>query len=100
MWTEKLVQQKSPRKTIQSWRRNINVLIKGNKLQFAWIGLYTVVSTMNDVNYILQREDEGCKIVHVNMLDPYCRKENWDLYTVKEDPEEKQKLLCKGHTGT
>ena len=73
--------------------------IKGNKLQLAWIGLYTSVSKMNYVNYILQKGDEGHKVVHVNVLKPYYRKENWVLYTIKEDPEEKQKLLCWGGRG-
>ena len=39
--------------------------IKGNKSQLAWIGMYTVVSKINDINYILQGEDEGHKVVHV-----------------------------------
>ena len=36
-------------------------LIKGNKLQLPWIGLYTVVSKMNDVKYILKRKMKTIK---------------------------------------
>ena len=50
---------------------------------------------MSDFNYVLQKEgEEGRRIVHINMIKPYCEKENWVLYAIREGPEEKQELQC------
>ena len=46
--------------------------------QLNWAGPFRVVSKMSEVNYVIQEEGkEGRKVVHVNMIKPYYRKENF-----------------------
>ena len=48
---------------------------------------------MSDVSYVLQTEgEEGRRVVQVNMIQPYYRKENYVLYAIKEMPKEKPEL--------
>ena len=67
--------------------------LKGNKLQLNWASPFRVVSKMSEMNYVTQEEgDEGRRVVHVNMIKSYYRKEYFVLYAIKEVPREKPKL--------
>ena len=75
--------------------------IKGNKLQLAWQGPFRVIAKMTDINYVIQEEEEeGRRVVHINMIKPYCRKNNFVFYAIKEMPNEKPEIqYCIGKEG-
>ena len=49
---------------------------------------------MNNVNDVIQKEEGGCKVMHVNMLKPYYQKNLWTLYALREDPGDNKEFMC------